>query len=104
MCKDITINDKPARLMDKVHTGDDVFVPTMDEKSNYVPSYRYAQIKYEDDDMAIVMKPKGVKTHPNVELKRKQYFNESCDLHSGIGLCRTNSSTGPGNSRIINCR
>ncbi|EOD3680157.1 RluA family pseudouridine synthase [Staphylococcus aureus] len=65
MSKDITINDKPARLMDKVHTGDDVFVPTIDEKSNYVPSYRYAQIKYEDDDMAIVMKPKGVKTHPN---------------------------------------
>ena len=29
--------------------------------------------------MAIVMKPKGVKTHPN-DLK-KQYFNESCDLH-----------------------
>ena len=57
MSKDITINDKPARLMDKVHTGDDVFVPTTDEKSNYVPSYRYAQIKYEDDDMAIVMKP-----------------------------------------------
>ena len=53
MSKDITINDKPARLMDKVHTGDDVFVPTIDEKSNYVPSYRYAQIKYEDDDMAL---------------------------------------------------
>ncbi len=32
MSKDITINDKPARLMDKVHTGDDVFVPTTDEK------------------------------------------------------------------------
>ncbi len=32
MSKDITINDKPARLMDKVHTGDDVFVPTIDEK------------------------------------------------------------------------
>lgn len=30
--------------------------------------------------MAIVMKPKGVKTHPN-DLKEKQYFNESCDLH-----------------------
>lgn len=32
MSKDITINDKPARLMDKVYTGDDVFVPTIDEK------------------------------------------------------------------------
>ncbi|MBH4863998.1 hypothetical protein I6F03_15105, partial [Staphylococcus aureus] len=25
----------------------------------------FYEIKYEDDDMAIVMKPKGVKTHPN---------------------------------------
>ncbi|WP_256061978.1 pseudouridine synthase, partial [Staphylococcus aureus] len=45
--------------------GGVVFVPTIDEKSNYVPSYRYAQIKYEDDDLAIVMKPKGVKTYHN---------------------------------------
>src|SRR5699024_2150185 len=39
--------------------------PTPEEKSNYLPSYRYAQIYYEDNDLAIVMKPKGVKTHPN---------------------------------------
>lgn len=45
--------------------GDDIYIPTPVEKSNYLPSYRYAQISYEDDDLAIVMKPKGVKTHPN---------------------------------------
>lgn len=65
MSKEITINDEPAKLMSKVSTGDSVYIPTPEEKSNYVPSYRYAQISYEDDDLAIVMKPKGVKTHPN---------------------------------------
>lgn len=65
MSKDITINNHPAKLTDKVVTGDDIYIPTPVEKSNYLPSYRYAQISYEDDDLAIVMKPKGVKTHPN---------------------------------------
>lgn len=32
MSKDITINGQPARLMDKVQTGDQVVVPTTDEK------------------------------------------------------------------------
>lgn len=65
MSKDITINNHPAKLTDKVVIGDDIYIPTPVEKSNYLPSYRYAQISYEDDDLAIVMKPKGVKTHPN---------------------------------------
>ncbi|SCS35302.1 RluA family pseudouridine synthase [Staphylococcus caeli] len=65
MSKTITINDETATLMTKVNTGDVVYVPTPEETSNYLPSYRFAQIYYEDDDIAIVMKPKGVKTHPN---------------------------------------
>ena len=65
MSKEITINAQPAKLMDRVQAGDKVYIPTPEEKSNYLPSYRYAQIYYEDDDMLIVMKPKGVKTHPN---------------------------------------
>ncbi|MGX0703158.1 RluA family pseudouridine synthase [Staphylococcus capitis] len=65
MSKDITINNQSAKLTDVVRTGDSVFIPTPEEKSNYLPSYRYAQVFYEDDDFAIVMKPKGVKTHPN---------------------------------------
>ena len=65
MSKEITINEQPAKLMDRVQAGDKVYIPTPEEKSNYLPSYRYAQIYYEDDDMLIVMKPKGVKTHPN---------------------------------------
>ncbi|UXR68287.1 RluA family pseudouridine synthase [Staphylococcus pasteuri] len=65
MSKEITINDKASQLSNKVHTGDHIFIPTPDEKSNYLPSYRYAQVFYENDDFAIVLKPKGVKTHPN---------------------------------------
>lgn len=65
MSKAITINDATASLMTRVNTGDKVFIPTPDEVSNYLPSYRFAQVYYEDDDIAIVMKPKGVKTHPN---------------------------------------
>ena len=65
MSNEITINNQPAKLINQVHTGDEVYLPTPSEISNYLPSYRYAQIYYEDDDLAIVMKPKGVKTHPN---------------------------------------
>lgn len=65
MSKAITINEEVGTLMTKVNTGDIVYIPTPDEVSNYLPSYRFAQIYYEDDDIAIVMKPKGVKTHPN---------------------------------------
>ncbi|MGO3724065.1 MAG: RluA family pseudouridine synthase [Staphylococcus equorum] len=65
MSKLITINDEPATLMSKVNTGDIAYIPTPEEVSNYLPSYQYAQIYYEDDDIAVVMKPKGVKTHPN---------------------------------------
>ncbi|MGZ2387134.1 23S rRNA pseudouridine1911/1915/1917 synthase [Staphylococcus saprophyticus] len=65
MSKAITINESPGTLTTKVNTGDNVYISTPDEVSNYLPSYRFAQIYYEDDDIAIVMKPKGVKTHPN---------------------------------------
>lgn len=65
MSKDITINQQSSKLTDKVVTNDVVYIPTPKEKSNYLPSYRYAQIAYEDNDLAIVVKPKGVKTHPN---------------------------------------
>ena len=65
MSKAITINGKEAKLTDKAAQGDQVFVPTPDEVSNYLPSYRYADVYYEDEDIAIIKKPKGVRTHPN---------------------------------------
>ena len=65
MSKEILINKEYGTLLNNVKTSDHVEIPTPNEVSNYLPSYRYAQIYYEDDDLAIVMKPKGVKTHPN---------------------------------------
>lgn len=65
MSKDIQINGAPASLNEVIHTGDEVVLPSSSDKSQYVPSYRHAQIVYEDDYLAIVLKPKGVKTHPN---------------------------------------
>ena len=65
MSKEILINEEYGTLLNNVKTGDYVEIPTPNEVSNYLPSYRYAQIYYEVDDLAIVMKPKGVKTHPN---------------------------------------
>ncbi|HCT0452754.1 TPA: RluA family pseudouridine synthase [Staphylococcus pseudintermedius] len=65
MSKSITVNDEAANLQTIVHTGDEIYIPDEDAKSQYLPSYRYAQIAYEDDFLAIVYKPKGVKTHPN---------------------------------------
>lgn len=65
MSKEILINKEYGTLLNNVKTGDHVEIPTPNEVSNYLPSYRYAQIYYENDDLAIVMKPKGVKTHPN---------------------------------------
>ncbi|MGT9231357.1 hypothetical protein ACVV5W_14250, partial [Enterococcus faecalis] len=37
MSKEITINDKASQLSNKIHTGDHIFIPTPDEKSNYLP-------------------------------------------------------------------
>ena len=63
MSKDITINQQPSKLTDKVVTNDVVYIPIPEEK---VIIYQVIRTDaYEDNDLAIVMKPKGVKTHPN---------------------------------------
>lgn len=65
MSKEIKVNDQPSNLNATVQSNDVVTLPDSDETSQYLPSYRYAKIAYEDDYLAIVLKPKGVKTHPN---------------------------------------
>ncbi|QLK86350.1 RluA family pseudouridine synthase [Staphylococcus sp. 17KM0847] len=65
MSKTITVNGESAHFNTTIHTGDQLVLPSSEAKSQYLPSYRYANIVYEDDDLAIVLKPKGVKTHPN---------------------------------------
>lgn len=65
MSKAITVNGQPAQFQQTVSSGDVVSLPDEPVKSQYLPSFRYAQIVYEDEYLAIVYKPKGVKTHPN---------------------------------------
>ncbi|MGV2876295.1 RluA family pseudouridine synthase [Macrococcus capreoli] len=65
MSKAITINAEPATLRSTIHTGDSLFLPIPEEKSAYKSSYRLCEVKYEDEHLAILVKPKGVKTHPN---------------------------------------
>ena len=65
MSKEILINKEYGTLLNNVKTGDHVEIPTPNEV-NYLPSYRYAQIYYEDDDLAIVMKPKVLKRIPMI--------------------------------------
>ncbi|REH96396.1 RluA family pseudouridine synthase [Staphylococcus felis] len=65
MSKAIQVNQQPSQLNAIVKEGDIVSLPENDIESQYLPSYRYATIVYEDEYLAVVLKPKGVKTHPN---------------------------------------
>lgn len=65
MSKDITINGETAILRSKLSEGDQLYLPITEEKSAYKSSYRLCEVKYEDEHLAILVKPKGVKTHPN---------------------------------------
>src|SRR5699024_5321477 len=65
MSKEITLNNEPSTLRSHVSKGDKLHIPVLNETSQYVSSYRLAEVKYEDEYFAIVVKPKGVKTHPN---------------------------------------
>lgn len=65
MSKDITVNGEQSPLNTIVHTNDKVSLPDGDETSQYKPSYRTCDVMYEDRYLAVLFKPRGVKTHPN---------------------------------------
>lgn len=65
MSKDFMINDQPANFRSILNEGDILTIPMQEEISNYKSSYRLCDVKYEDEFVAILVKPKGVKTHPN---------------------------------------
>ena len=65
------VNQLPASVATLVHTGDQLtlqFVPTdfRTPTSNYLPdSAATVAILYQDQDLLVVNKPAGVKSHPN---------------------------------------
>lgn len=65
MSKDIKINDETMPINSTVSSGDRVILPDDYNPSSYKPSYRTCDVLYEDRYMAILFKPRGVKTHPN---------------------------------------
>lgn len=65
MSKEIQINDEVQPLNTVLHTGDNVTLPAHGEVSQYKPSYRTCDVLYEDRYLAVLFKPRGVKTHPN---------------------------------------
>lgn len=65
MSKEILVNDEVQPLNTVLHTGDNVTLPAHDEASQYKPSYRTCDVLYEDRYLAVLFKPRGVKTHPN---------------------------------------
>lgn len=65
MSKDITINGENAPLNKTVAADDLVVLPDTGARSQYKPSYRHCDVMYEDRYLAVLFKPRGVKTHPN---------------------------------------
>ena len=65
MSKDIVINDEKMPLGSTLSSGDTVVLPDDHSPSSYKPSYRACEILYEDRYLAVLLKPRGVKTHPN---------------------------------------
>lgn len=65
MSKDIMINQEQKPLNTIVRADDKIILPEHGEKSQYRPSYRMCDIMYEDRYLAVLFKPRGVKTHPN---------------------------------------
>lgn len=65
MSKDIVINEEAGTLRTTLTTGDVVELPESEEVSQYKPSYRTCDVLYEDRYLAVLFKPRGVKTHPN---------------------------------------
>lgn len=77
MSKDITINGESANFSTTLHTGDVLMLPVENEKSQYKSSFRLAEVAYEDEYLAILVKPKGVKTHPNDLMETNTLLNHA---------------------------
>lgn len=78
MNKDITLNGKPIRLNHKIEqTGELILPDVIDASSDYARSVRFCDVVYEDDYVAIVVKQRGVKTHPNEQHELNTLMNHA---------------------------
>lgn len=77
MSKELTVNHEAAAFQTVLHTDDLLYLPVPEEKSQYKSSYRLCEVVYEDDYLAILIKPKGVKTHPNDMMETNTLLNHA---------------------------
>ena len=63
----VTLNGKPARKNDKLKPGDAVSVTVPEPKAvDIAPTEMKLDIAYEDEDVIVINKPKGLVVHPAV--------------------------------------
>ncbi|KAA1039179.1 RluA family pseudouridine synthase [Macrococcus equipercicus] len=77
MSKALTVNSQPALFATQLHTGDVLELPVAEEHSQYKSSHRLCEVVYEDDYLAVLVKPKGVKTHPNDMMETNTLLNHA---------------------------
>ncbi|GGB02015.1 RluA family pseudouridine synthase [Macrococcus hajekii] len=77
MSKELTVNGDAATFSTVLHTDDTLMLPIAEEKSQYKSSYRLCEVVYEDEYLAILVKPKGVKTHPNDMMETNTLLNHA---------------------------
>ncbi|TDM14354.1 RluA family pseudouridine synthase [Macrococcus bovicus] len=77
MSKELMLNNEPATFRSILHTDDQLMLPLPEEKSQYKSSFRLCEVAYEDEYLAILVKPKGVKTHPNDMMETNTLLNHA---------------------------
>lgn len=61
----VYVNNKPVKMSYRLQVGDVINVVTRDDRpSDLVPEYIPLDIVYEDDDLIIINKPRGLVVHP----------------------------------------
>ena len=60
----LTVNGQPARFIDKLRAGDEVFLAFPEESSYFEPQDIPLSILYEDEDLLVLDKQPGLVVHP----------------------------------------
>jgi 23S rRNA pseudouridine1911/1915/1917 synthase len=73
----VLVNGKPEKSSYKLRTGDTIELeePTETEVHDLTPHAMEIEVLFEDDDMLIVNKPRGLASHPAASLKEPSLVN-----------------------------
>jgi len=82
--REVTVNDKPAKASYLLTPGDRVAVSSEPEQTpahDLTPADIPLQILYEDEDLLVVNKPRGLATHPAASLREPSLVNALLSSH-----------------------